>query len=1245
MKAMKFFILLGFFLFFFSALPKTVSAEPLTIGVNWYGAVPNNFNGFYPYTINFNDQNGEYIGSCYNGQTGSPPGGCSYPEVTWTSPGTWDVTPGTYIINLTNPLCDITPEQSVTVPTSGSNGLTFTISCNTITGTILKKTGATLQPFSGINTYLHHESGWDLSNISDSGGNFHFSTDPCCIDGLFGGGNYTSRFDMPPAYRLAASSPVSSNPYGFSLVSYGGDSRNIIWHLETASVSAVNRDCSASGDKITISWSNNASPVTSIDFSTSSTFASGAPIWRKIVSAGTTSTTFPTGFIGFQNATGQVADFTGGYFRVNAADGTLGEVYTAQTYNTPCFSASCSVNPTSIVAPGNVTFTGTAANGSGWYTYTWTGDVSGSTSNTQQLTDSKTRAYTTADVGARSATVTINSMDRTVDRFGNVVSSVRETKSATCNLTVNAPPPAGSPNLVAINLASSPSGANPTIGSTLNFTGNIKNNATDPSAGAGASNARYCIVPNSEASSYNCITDSSKRLGNDLPVGSLAANATSPTVNSASWTVSAPPTGSTAWTVILCADAGNVVAEGSAEGDNCAVLNLTPNSEIPNTPTITSKPSCLPAAGARGTSDVVISWVNKSMPITRVDITTTGDATTYSRQIFGGATSTTAPGGFFNSSNTELTLFPNTSNNHIYTVKTFNGTNSSAATTFSVDTACANPLTGTCSVSNSNPTVGQPVTWTVTMSGGTLPFNYEWYDQRGISLDSHYGINSRTDTMTLVYNTPGTGVSTLIAVSSLNEGKAINNCPIINVTGSTPLACSFNSNPSVNSYTGMPPFAPGQTFDLASTSTGSISSYEWSVNGGPPIGSSSTNTWTPNAPGKYTVNLKVSDNTGASQNCNLQIRVTEVSGYVWIDTNENRVKDGAEQFYTGGAQVHSTNAWGTASFIANVASDGNGQYKIGAIGINIPGSLDNTQVYFDLPSGYRATTGTSAVASCQFIPGPWACTVNFGIVQATVTPPNKPFVSQLAPCITGRQSGTDLFNIQWVNNGTTVDWVDISSDINFSTYYHKGIPNASDTSTTAPNGFNDASGALFIEPDTAYYARTYNTASGQTSSISDAFLMPKCFDFEIIRTNAATTPRVIFKKNTSSTDYISVIKTAGSSRDVKLQIISLPSGVTASFVPNASYNVNPDGTINGITDYIGILTIASPTINQALPFDTFITIKGTGTNELGNLEKYATIPITIQDINAPSDGSSWIQTQGGDVHSNTEIITPGGPPQ
>jgi hypothetical protein len=294
-----------------------------------------------------------------------------------------------------------------------------------------------------------------------------------------------------------------------------------------------------------------------------------------------------------------------------------------------------------------------------------------------------------------------------------------------------------------------------------------------------------------------------------------------------------------------------------------------------------------------------------------------------------------------------------------------------------------------------------------------------------------------------------------------------------------------------------------------------------------------------------------------------------------------------------------------------------------------------------------------------------SCSANITVNTLSTPAPTDtsslpPTVTAAAPaCINGSITGNEV-TFNWTNNTNPPYRVQIAETSNFNDsalnrgYQYLAKDTQSDnnpvkpwvSSVTGPSGFytfpslsnNDPTthGPLFFKPETTYYVRMFsqpNIAKTGSFGPTTSFNIPTCYDFHLVKHgDIHVTPG-----GPTVTNTISVIKDSGSNREVKLSFDStnstIPSNFPKNLVPISVYpNPNEDSS----------LQISAP-VGAATSKNYSVVVKGIAKSDSGaDIIKEVTVVVYV-DPPTTSTGSSWIQTSGGDVHSNEQINTPGGP--
>lgn len=268
------------------------------------------------------------------------------------------------------------------------------------------------------------------------------------------------------------------------------------------------------------------------------------------------------------------------------------------------------------------------------------------------------------------------------------------------------------------------------------------------------------------------------------------------------------------------------------------------------------------------------------------------------------------------------------------------------------------------------------------------------------------------------------------------------------------------------------------------------------------------------------------------------------------------------------------------------------------------------------------TISTAATTTANIYPiivtgSPLNRTTNFDLI---VQPPPiaAPTISTSLTCINPGYTGSGV-TISWSSiNNPGVTWVNISTDSNFGSYYHKCVNTScgaasTTTSTTAPNGFNlnpsDPPQPLTLNPNpTNYYVRTFN---GTTHSPTASFNIPACLPGAFSQSNPVP-------KCTTTSPFSPLVNlswgTSANTSSYRIVKNLIDIGV---IIPNTQTTYQ-DTSVAAATSYSYLIRAFN--------------LGGFTNSDNGTAKSVLTLIC-----------SPWIKTEGGDVHSNINIHTPGGP--
>jgi hypothetical protein len=151
--------------------------------------------------------------------------------------------------------------------------------------------------------------------------------------------------------------------------------------------------------------------------------------------------------------------------------------------------------------------------------------------------------------------------------------------------------------------------------------------------------------------------------------------------------------------------------------------------------------------------------------------------------------------------------------------------------------------------------LGDQVTFTAVVSGGSPPYNYSWLGLPSPLQSSNTNVIKGVPSNTGTYN-----VTVNVKDSTGNNGSA-NGTLIVNPVGPTPLNVSLQINPNLITL--------GQQVTFNAGATGGTPPYKYSwANLPAPIQSSNTSTLTgtPSNAGTYNTNVSVTDSAGSTAN-------------------------------------------------------------------------------------------------------------------------------------------------------------------------------------------------------------------------------------------------------------------------------------------------------------------------------------------------------------------------------------------
>lgn len=269
-------------------------------------------------------------------------------------------------------------------------------------------------------------------------------------------------------------------------------------------------------------------------------------------------------------------------------------------------------------------------------------------------------------------------------------------------------------------------------------------------------------------------------------------------------------------------------------------------------------------------------------------------------------------------------------------------------------------------------------------------------------------------------------------------------------------------------------------------------------------------------------------------------------------------------------------------------------------------------------------------------------------------------LTNFGTCLATDATGNALARIYFPTSNPfrQISWVDISTDPNFSSYYNKAVP-AGATWIDAPNGFNGASGVsgpLTIQPNRTYYVRLYGYDSntrwstywfngnyGWWSAVSVIRLplCPAAVDGRWDMADAAWNTTC----NQCGNGFRTRLCNSPAPENGGAECRRINGTLTTPFNRWENCSLTPcaidggwdfpDGPAwnNLCSEACGPGFKTRNCINPVPAFGGQQCLKADGTRGLWE----------TQNCNLKACLTPWIQTEGGDVHSNTRIRAPGGP--
>ena len=491
----------------------------------------------------------------------------------------------------------------------------------------------------------------------------------------------------------------------------------------------------------------------------------------------------------------------------------------------PTVSFTVSANP-AVGSP--VTFTATVTGGTAPYSYSWSfGD--GSAAGT---TNPVSHSYTSK--GAKTVTLTVTDAN-----------TMQGMSSQTVNI-------AGTPPTVSFTVS-----ASPTVGSPVTFTATVTGGTTPYSFSWNFGDGSAAGTANPASHTYT--TKGAKTATITVTDANTAQGTSSQTVNVAglplavSFTVSANPTVGSPVTFTATVTGGTSPFSYSWDfGDGSAAGTTNPVSHTytaKGSKTVALTVTDNNAAVKLSTQTVSIAGAPLSATFTVSANPSIGNPVTFTATVTGGTTPYSFSWNFGDGSALGTTN-PVT---HTYTSKgaetvTLTVTDANTATKQASQTVNVAGTSPTVSFTvSASPTVGSPVTFTATVTGGTTPYSYSW----------NFGDSSSPGTTNPVSHTYTSKGAKTVALTVTDANTATGtSSQTVNVAG---LALSASFTVSANPTQGLP-----VTFTATVTGGTTPYSFSWSFGDGSPAGTTNPASHTYASSGSETVTLTVTDANSAT---------------------------------------------------------------------------------------------------------------------------------------------------------------------------------------------------------------------------------------------------------------------------------------------------------------------------------------------------------------------------------------------
>jgi hypothetical protein len=287
--------------------------------------------------------------------------------------------------------------------------------------------------------------------------------------------------------------------------------------------------------------------------------------------------------------------------------------------------------------------------------------------------------------------------------------------------------------------------------------------------------------------------------------------------------------------------------------------------------------------------------------------------------------------------------------------------------------------------------VGQSQAFTSSVSGGTLPYSYQWY------LNSAAVSGATGASWTFTPSSSGSYNVYVVITDNLGV-QATSNIPIVTVNG----ALSVSVSPS----TVVVDVGQSQLFNSSVTGGTSPYSYQWYLDGSPVSGAASASwTYTPSSPGSHNVYVEVTDAVSAIATSNIVPVTVDAELSVSITPTSATLDLGESQLF------NSTVSGGTSPYSYQWYLDG--AAVSGATSSSwtfTPPSTGSYIVYVKITDSVSATatSGTATVTVNA------ALSVSISVASATLDVGlSQTFTSSVS-------GGTGPYSYQWYLNGVPV---------------------------------------------------------------------------------------------------------------------------------------------------------------------------------------------------------------------------------